>query len=96
MATATASKPLKSFKLSCPCCGAEDAITLDLNDLSGVTCSSCDDTFTVATAIRKVSDQLRRWQGVARWIALAGDALAMAGEDLAEDSTEDPTEDPFA
>jgi hypothetical protein len=80
MATATASKALKSFKLSCPMCGASEAIQLDLNDLTTVTCGECSDEFTPEAARKVLAERFRRWDAVIAWIALAGEV--MAGTDV--------------
>jgi hypothetical protein len=68
---------LKSFDLSCPFCGhAEPALRIDLNDLAEITCSECDESFTVQKAVTKAAENLRRWQAVAKWIRMAGEVLA--------------------
>jgi transcription elongation factor Elf1 len=77
---ASATKTLKSFRLSCIACGESEAITLDLNDLAGnCTCGSCSQEFTAKEARAKVADQLKRWDAVCRWLDLAGEAMAEAG-----------------
>lgn len=82
MATATTNgtttRPLKTFKLTCPFCGENEPINMDLNDLTQITCSSCDDTFTPETAVKRVTEQLRRWQAVCRWVAMATEAMDSA------------------
>jgi transcription elongation factor Elf1 len=73
----TMTRTLKSWKLACPLCGAKEAIELNLNDLAGgLTCGECSDSFGVETAVKLAAEQLRRWQAVASWIALAGECLA--------------------
>jgi hypothetical protein len=70
-------RTLKSFKVVCPMCLATDAaITLDLNDLTAISCGECSETFTAETAVKAMTENLRRWQAVANLIALAGDCLA--------------------
>jgi transcription elongation factor Elf1 len=74
---ATTTKTLKSFRLTCIACGESEAISLDLNDLAGnCTCGSCNQEFTAKEARAKVADQLKRWDAVCAWIALAGECLA--------------------
>jgi hypothetical protein len=73
---ATASKPLKSWGLRCPECGAKDSLRLELNRLSSVVCSACDDAESSPEAARRtVADQLRRWEAFGAWLALAGGVL---------------------
>jgi transcription elongation factor Elf1 len=79
MATVTRSKALKTFKLSCPLCGASESINLDLNDLNVITCSECNDSFSPEIAKKKVAEQLRRWEAVCSWIALAGEVMDSTG-----------------
>jgi uncharacterized protein (DUF983 family) len=74
---ASATKTLKGFKVLCPECGDQEAIVrMDLNDLKACTCSSCDAEFSPADAVAKATEQLRRWQAVARWVEIAGECLA--------------------
>jgi hypothetical protein len=73
-----------SWGLACPSCGdTEVAINLDLNDMAIVTCSGCDDSYSVATAVKKSAAQLASWRTLARWLE-AGVALAIAPETDAE------------
>jgi transposase-like protein len=77
MATATASKTIKGFQVTCPFCKDEDAtISLDLNDLSSCQCSSCDETFSPARARDLVAAELARWERVVRWVDSAAAILA--------------------
>jgi hypothetical protein len=46
--------------------------------LKAVTCSNCDEDFSPADAVAKLTEQLGRWQAVARWVEMAGEALASA------------------
>jgi hypothetical protein len=71
-----ACKTLKSFKLSCPLCGAIESIKLDLNDLTTCSCGECGDEFGPEDARKRMAEQLLRWDAVCAWIAMAGDCLA--------------------
>lgn len=74
---ATATKAIKGFKVVCPMCGDDEAtIHIDLNELALCSCDSCGEKFTPAVAVARFTNQLRRWQAVARWIEMAGEALA--------------------
>jgi transcription elongation factor Elf1 len=75
---ATATKALKSFRLNCPLCGATESpsISLDLNDLTSVTCGECSETFTPAEAVARAAEQLARWEAVVRFVKMAGECLA--------------------
>jgi transcription elongation factor Elf1 len=67
----------QGFTLQCPVCGeAAVSITLDLSNLTICHCGSCDDEFSVATAVNMLADRLAQWQAVARWIDMAGEVLA--------------------
>jgi hypothetical protein len=53
--------------LTCPCCGEEGRITLDLDEVTGdqaFTCPGCENTFGVAV----VRVMITRWQRVLDWI----------------------------
>ena len=77
MASATATKPLKGFQVVCPFCGDQEApLNLDVNALGRVTCGACDTEFSPREAAGKVAEQLRRWEGLARWCEAAGSFLA--------------------
>lgn len=77
MTTTTTAKPLKTFSLSCVCCGASDAITIDLNDLGGaITCQGCGEEFTAKEARAKVAAQLKRWTAAVAWLESAGEFTA--------------------
>lgn len=76
MTTTTTAKPLKTFSLSCICCGASEAITIDLNDLAGsLTCGACGEEFTAKEAKAKVASQLKRWEMVVAWLESAGEFI---------------------
>ena len=78
MSTATATKTTKGFKVGCPYCQGEDAvISLDVNNVKELTCSGCDESFTPADAVAKLTAELTRWQAVQRWVEAAGE---FAGE----------------
>jgi hypothetical protein len=73
MATATTGKSIKGWDVVCPRCGDRDAtITLDLNALKTITCSSCDETFTAREAAATLAEVARRWEAIARWLDQAG------------------------
>lgn len=61
---------MRTFKLSCPKCGADEdhAITLDLNDLSAISCSACSDNFTPEEAREYFREQTSRWNALISWI----------------------------
>jgi hypothetical protein len=88
------SKPLKTWKVACPCCGGKESITLDLNDLTLIDCSECNDTFTPQTAVKMAADQLRRWQAVATWIRMAGATLDAMSDEAAEEYPAEPETKP--
>jgi transcription elongation factor Elf1 len=70
-------KTTLGFELTCPRCGEQSSLCIDLNDLAGeVECRGCDSSFTVAEAIAELGESLRRWQAVQRWIDLSGECLA--------------------
>jgi predicted nucleic acid-binding Zn ribbon protein len=73
---ATTTKATKTFKLSCPECGSAEGLSIDLNDLTSVSCGECSETFSPAEARVKVAEQLRRWEALIAWIGLAGECLA--------------------
>jgi len=73
---AIASNRVPGFSLTCPCCGEADvAVTLDLSDLATCHCPSCDEDFSVSTAVKKFADRLAEWQAIARWIESAAEVL---------------------
>lgn len=75
-------KAARGFELCCPYCGETDvAMTLDLSDLSSLTCRECEDVFAVHTAIKTLTEQLAAYQALADWIAMAGDVLSDVGTD---------------
>jgi len=79
MATATATKTAKGFKVLCPMCGDADAtVRIDLNNLSQIECNSCGETFSAREAARNAAENARRWEAVARWVEMAGEAMADA------------------
>jgi hypothetical protein len=76
--TTTAKRTAKGYRLICPECGADDsALRIDLNDLRGgeVTCSNCDLELTVDQIVKRLTEQLTRWQKVQRWIELAQEVI---------------------
>jgi transposase-like protein len=76
MATATATRTVKGFKVVCPFCGDSEAtVKLDLNALQTLTCTACDEEFSAADAVARVRDQLKRWEAIARWVEMAGSAI---------------------
>lgn len=69
-------KTMAGFGLRCPDCGADGAITIDLNDLGEeVICRECDNSFSVQEAAERTAEQARRWAAVARWIDMAPSAM---------------------
>ncbi len=72
MATATEPKAIKTLNVTCPhCLSADDTVKLDLNDLSEVTCSGCDEVFSPAEAAAVFAALAERWEAVARWVESA-------------------------
>jgi hypothetical protein len=70
-------KAVKGFKVVCPMCGdVEATVSLDLNDVRALSCSSCDAEFTPAAAVAKAAEQLARWQAVEKWISMATELAA--------------------
>lgn len=62
----------RGFAVRCPFCQDEDAeLTIDLKDLSAITCQCCDETFTPAEAVAKVREQLAAWERLAAWVEMA-------------------------
>jgi hypothetical protein len=60
------------FAVTCPHCHDTDAtISVDLNDLGAILCTSCDETFTAVEACEIVQAELHRWEKVVRWIEAA-------------------------
>jgi transposase-like protein len=59
------------FGVTCPLCGEADTITLDLNDLRELNCASCDETFTVETALTRLREELTKWEAINEVIKLA-------------------------
>jgi hypothetical protein len=67
--TAMATKTKVGFGVSCPLCGCGDeAITLDVNDLTKLSCQGCSEEFTPAEALAKARATLARWEKVVAWI----------------------------
>jgi Zn ribbon nucleic-acid-binding protein len=65
-----------SFRVICPRCNDTDAtVTLDLNDLGAVECSSCGETYSADEAARETAEAARTWAAVARWVELAATAI---------------------
>jgi hypothetical protein len=52
--------------LTCPLCGQDCAISLNLEDLETCTCPECSEEFTLDT----VRDVIARWQKVLAWVDL--------------------------
>jgi|HubBroStandDraft_3_1064219.scaffolds.fasta_scaffold106299_2 hypothetical protein len=74
---ATGTKTIKGFKVVCPFCGDQEAtVRIDLNDLKACTCTSCDEEFSPAAALAKVTEQAKRWAAVVKWVEMAGECLA--------------------
>lgn len=53
--------------LTCPKCGAEDCISLDLDDLISFHCRECEDCFDV----NDVRKSIEQWSKVLAWIDAA-------------------------
>lgn len=74
---ATATKTTKGFAASCPFCGADDSLTIDINDLDVCVCGSCDTSFSVQDALKKAKAAMEAWTRIARWVErgreMAGD-----------------------
>jgi transposase-like protein len=75
---ATATKKMASLQVSCPFCHDEDAtISMDLNQVGTIRCSSCDEEFTARQACDRLVAELDRWEKVARLVEMA---TALAAE----------------
>jgi hypothetical protein len=53
--------------LTCPLCGQDCAISLNLEDLKTCTCPECSEDFLLDT----VRDVIARWQRVLNWVSAA-------------------------
>jgi Zn ribbon nucleic-acid-binding protein len=72
MAAATRNKT--TFGVTCPFCFDADAvISLDLNCVGTIRCSSCDEEFTAQQARNKAAETLAAWEKVVRFVELARD-----------------------
>lgn len=73
---ATATKTDRDFSARCPFCGDEEAtVRIDLNRINHCECSSCGEEFKPADAVARLTDQLSRWEAVARWMDRAAECL---------------------
>jgi transcription elongation factor Elf1 len=58
----------RSLKLTCPLCGATDAITVNLNNLDDVTCEACGETRTPQVFRAAANELLAKWQRLCLWL----------------------------
>lgn len=66
---ATATKTAKRTKLTCPFCGSDDEIKLDLNDpRQTLTCEACGEEGTPREYAEKAADNAKRWEATVAWI----------------------------
>lgn len=64
---ATATPVKRGFGcLTCPLCGQDCGISLNLEDLETCTCPECSEEFTLDT----VRDVIARWQRVLAWVEM--------------------------
>lgn len=78
-------RPMTSFQVLCPLCGDPDAtVSLDLNDLTRCECSNCGEDFAPADAIRHLTVETEKWKAIARWIAMAPEAVMASPDHKAE------------
>lgn len=76
MATATATRTSKGFKVTCPKCNDTEAeVLINLNDLAECKCSGCDEYFSATEARDLVKAELARWEAVCRWVELGRELL---------------------
>lgn len=62
----------KTLPVVCPFCGDADAtLSLDINDVSRITCSFCDEVFTAQQAYEKAAAAAAWWASIAEWVANA-------------------------
>jgi hypothetical protein len=66
-ATEPTAQPRGFPGLRCPLCGAEDCVTVALNDVFALHCTSCDEDIDADEA----RDNARRWLAVLAWCELA-------------------------
>lgn len=64
---ATVTKATKGFKAQCPLCGEPDTMRVNLEDVSKLSCGSCDNDVT-ADDIREV---MAGWQRLLKWLDTA-------------------------
>lgn len=69
-----------SFDVCCPKCWSTDCrnVAINLNDLDDIVCGDCDCSFTADEAVAMLTEQLEKWEKVARWIAAGRAILAEA------------------
>ena len=59
----------KTLPVVCPFCGDADAtLALDINDVSKITCSGCDETFSAQQAYEKAAATAARWASIVAWV----------------------------
>jgi hypothetical protein len=69
-----ATKTKTGFAITCPYCNEEDStVTIQLADLTACHCSSCDEEFSPADAVRKMEAKLAEWLRVQKWVELAAE-----------------------
>jgi transposase-like protein len=67
----TAAEKLTKLTTFCPFCGSDDAtIQLDLGDINSLTCSECSETFTAEDAVAKMTEGLKQWEKVVRFVEM--------------------------
>lgn len=64
VAQATAKVERGFGELTCPCCGQDCGIQLNLSDLDTCSCPECSEEFSLDT----VREMLAKWQRVLAWV----------------------------
>jgi uncharacterized protein (DUF983 family) len=70
---ATASKSKTGFNVACPKCGEHESLTLALDNVQALECSSCGESFSAREARDLAAAELARWEAVCRWVDLAAE-----------------------
>lgn len=61
----------RSMKLTCPFCGENEAITIDLNNFNSVVCASCSEERTPEQFAEQAKANFVRWANLITWIGQA-------------------------
>lgn len=64
-----AGKTKPGFAVICPFCHDKDAmLSIDLANLSSITCQGCDETFHPEQARDMVFELLQEWEQICKWV----------------------------